>query len=983
MKLWKRVLTGIIVSSMAISAAAYAAVPEPSVPPTSEPATEDLSAGTDADLPQADSDETQKPGRSGSQDTNNHFADVEGSGYETAVGLLSSISVMEGLGDGSFGIADDVTRAEATATIVRMIGLGELSGSSQSDETYYYDVSPGSWYATYINTATRLGLVAGDGDQNFRPEDPVLYEEYIKMLLSAVGYQEEAITKGGYPQGYLTVARQRGFTDGEAVKQGQNITRGAVALYTYNALDIPQTRDESTRTLLDEVFHLTEYNGIVTGNEYTGLYDADKKTSTNMVRIDAAGSDLLLDAGKTDAPEYLGYMVSAYVKNDKASDDEIYFIGLKHGKNTTQQLDSAEVTALSLSGNALRLEYTKDSSKAQYKNVPADAALLYNGISVGTIGSILERDYPYVFAPATGSVTLIDNNGDGTIDAAYALAYQNYVVSQVYEKEKKVLFRSNGSGVNRITSVTLDENDQSVLFQILKDGQEISLTDLKEDDVVSYRESMSGANKLMVLEVCDQVAEGTVGELYPSKNNAAAAPEDSSIAGNGTQLGYEAAEVVIDGERYPVSRDSNKVPKVGDTVSGYLNVFGQIVYIGETRAGIDSYIYLVRTSRENDMNQSINAQVVTEDGHLQVVELRDKLNFNGQTKSKEEVYPLIQGGQQLIRGTINKEGQLTRIETASTPANGRYDEEAFTLDESNNVQKGAAYKDLYYRSGTPGRINSLFAVPEGCVVFSIPEADEDTNTIDEKEIRVSHDMSTFTNDFYYVFEIYDLDKNMRAGAIVSYGLDKEKSKEGALSMDTPIFLLDYIAESVNEEGDKVYIAAGLRDNKETTVVINEELIYRVYGETALEGNYAVNAFKRLPRGSILQYKTNFDGEMNEARLLYDASTPPETTLWDSSQDVRTAELQARTYMVDALDDNIMVLSTVNGSGSASTSTMRTMTISKEQTVYVFDQYKDEVRLGTVGDIIPGYGTSNGSLVMVRFFKDNLREVVVLDLEALH
>ena len=46
----------------------------------------------------------------------------------------------------------------------------------------FSDVEVSSWYAPYVNAVSRLGLVEGDGDGNFRPEDTVTHEEFLVLL---------------------------------------------------------------------------------------------------------------------------------------------------------------------------------------------------------------------------------------------------------------------------------------------------------------------------------------------------------------------------------------------------------------------------------------------------------------------------------------------------------------------------------------------------------------------------------------------------------------------------------------------------------------------------------------------------------------------------------------------------------------------------------------------------------------------------------
>ena len=47
----------------------------------------------------------------------------------------------------------------------------------------------------------------------FEPDENVTFGDAAKILVCALGYEEVAQQRGGYPSGYVTVARERGFVD--------------------------------------------------------------------------------------------------------------------------------------------------------------------------------------------------------------------------------------------------------------------------------------------------------------------------------------------------------------------------------------------------------------------------------------------------------------------------------------------------------------------------------------------------------------------------------------------------------------------------------------------------------------------------------------------------------------------------------------------------------------------------------------------------
>ena len=107
----------------------------------------------------------------------------------------------------------------------------------QQQETGFSDVPKSHWASGYIAIAQSLGIVNGMGDGTFAPESNVTYTDAAKMLVSALGYDVMAKEQGGYPLGYLTTAGSLGITKNVKVGDGQAL-RGEIATMVYNALDV-------------------------------------------------------------------------------------------------------------------------------------------------------------------------------------------------------------------------------------------------------------------------------------------------------------------------------------------------------------------------------------------------------------------------------------------------------------------------------------------------------------------------------------------------------------------------------------------------------------------------------------------------------------------------------------------------------------------------------------------------------------------------
>ncbi|MDD4689299.1 MAG: S-layer homology domain-containing protein [Eubacteriales bacterium] len=98
------------------------------------------------------------------------------------MGKLSATGVITGDEMGRANPYDNVTRAEATAMVMRMLGLDRAKGAVSGFE----DVPKDEWYANVIATARKYGVVNGDSETIFNPDRNVTHEEIIVMVARGV-----------------------------------------------------------------------------------------------------------------------------------------------------------------------------------------------------------------------------------------------------------------------------------------------------------------------------------------------------------------------------------------------------------------------------------------------------------------------------------------------------------------------------------------------------------------------------------------------------------------------------------------------------------------------------------------------------------------------------------------------------------------------------------------------------------------------------
>lgn len=160
------------------------------------------------------------------------FPDVdENAPYAEAAEYLNDIGVMNGDTNGNFNPDQTVTRAQMAAILCRVLGETE---DLPTDGDRFTDVPASYWANGYIVKAAELGIIGGYQDGSFKPGNAVTYEQAVTMVIRAFGYEDEASSAGGYPDGYLAVAQNLGLLNNVGRKNGKSLDRGSVAIIIYN-----------------------------------------------------------------------------------------------------------------------------------------------------------------------------------------------------------------------------------------------------------------------------------------------------------------------------------------------------------------------------------------------------------------------------------------------------------------------------------------------------------------------------------------------------------------------------------------------------------------------------------------------------------------------------------------------------------------------------------------------------------------------------
>ncbi len=145
-------------------------------------------------------------------------------------------------GDDNGKFNPENTVTRAEFTKMVVEAIGEGATAVASTYTKFADAKS-HWGAGYIETGVAKGFINGYDDNTFGPDDKVTYAQAVKMLVAAIGYELWATEQGGYPSGYLAWGSQLNVIKGvTGVTNDTALTRAQCATLIYNTLKAPMCR---------------------------------------------------------------------------------------------------------------------------------------------------------------------------------------------------------------------------------------------------------------------------------------------------------------------------------------------------------------------------------------------------------------------------------------------------------------------------------------------------------------------------------------------------------------------------------------------------------------------------------------------------------------------------------------------------------------------------------------------------------------------
>ena len=795
------------------------------------------------------------------------YTDVKDDSYAfKAITVLSDLAILEGFEDGEFKPEDVVTRAQMAKIITLVQGQGSLANG----DCNFVDVANTHWAKGYIGLAASNGIVKGVGNNCFEPEASVKFQDVIVMVMRTLGYERIAnrAENGGYPNGYLKIASQRGVLTNVNYDGNTPATREVVAQVIYNALTTPLVdvsyyapnpeEDEyviydgkgakELRTLLTYTNEIYKVKATVENTAKTKEALRKTEPKVELVITDTYGydwEDILNNefskSKNTIAPyvgeiskieDYLGYTVEAYIVENLDSNWELVSAVVD-----SKATDSETVTENFEAYTEGTFEYYKDLDDSRTTKIDLvdedELSVYYNGSLINDDDIAELGGLENLLVNEANAITFMGPKNDD-YNKIFVTDYSYRQVDSIRAADKFVKFTTG--------SLSFDEeerNNDTFIYNLYdEDGNPITLKDVEEDDLFNIVAPLVDGKK-------DEFDEVPYIDIWVTRN---------SVKGMVSEE-IDEDTFVINGKKY----DSLTTLKVGDEGVFYITIDGLVYTSDATTTASRNYSFIVAYGTDESFGVTTHQlKLFTSDNTLKTYDIASTVKINGKTykrndKTQNAYFEVIAD---LVADADSKESATEKLGDRVV---------TYRLNSANEIVElkfagsGASDFNVSYKEGAKYHNDTeVFAnwdLDSSSVLFVAPvtEIAEDAWNVDEDDLEIA------------AFDSFDEDKVGGYDAYIFY-FDRDDYLGAAL-----------VGDKISNNLKKSHLAVV----KTRSIGIDEDG-YDVTKYTFVQsGNVVTKAVdydakliedEAMDIGDVFRYSTNVDNEIDELEVIYDAST---------------------------------------------------------------------------------------------------------------
>lgn len=755
-----------------------------------------------------------------------------------------------------------VTRRQMADIVTKFISLESKTDKGKSP---FNDVKNDDLSISNIVTLYNMGIVSGDENGRFRPDDYVTYNEALVFIINAVGHKPFAEREGAYPTGYHRAAIGLGMLEKLSVSNGAEqaklcdiyhmldaaLLAADVVQSYYGDGNVRYTFSES-ETFLTRNYNLYKYRGVVTGNELTSTIQSRNGEGLKKGYISINDKTYETDGNYGNL---LGYSVDYYIKKVAGADDVLVYLEKTPKMNQIIRIDAEDIDKNKSTSDVIR--YTENDDDEEKISV-SNADIIYNGqyrTSYGSLARIL---------PTSGFVEAIDCNRDGNYETLFIYEYKNIYVEAIDSTHYKVWDKITG------TSYELDPYKHKVTFAIANTGVKKDFSTIVPGDILSVA---FGAETEKVITVCIS-KESISGKIEQTLDD----------------------EYMINGTYYEKSSDYVGATLTVGLEGKFLLDMNNKIVAYERNLEASDLLYAAMSAIEyeqKNFGNEIKVRLFTQNNEFVEQELAQNVRFNGSRPDLDKTADFNRIIQALSNGT-NSDGdyivndsyvvtfatdgeKIIEINTPEAFVTGNTgklttiaDKKSRMINRKNGVAVLGADADGLYRK-----------ISDSCISFCVPDAGE-LEKLDEYSVY-----GKILEDHYYQpdssaegaltavtnYSAYSMNRTEIPviDAFVLRGMKYNKSSMASSSISVVTDITTCLDEDDNLV-PKLYLSNG------ESLMLADEIFLNV--KTATNKVDAMDAISmsyvagKVCVDTTLQYLTNDDGNIYFIRISanYDSAT---------------------------------------------------------------------------------------------------------------
>lgn len=760
--------------------------------------------------------------------------------YADAYKFDYALGIFEMLEDG-YWQKTQVTRAEFATVVAKMI-KANTAGYPRYDYSPYTDIDSSSFAYPAVCYLTDIGILNGDGNSEFRPNDPILVDEATKMVMCAIGFKDACELNGGYPSGYSKFATIQGVYNNLRFSNTSAMTAMEMSKMVRNALEAKimdkviyredGTSDamiSETKTLLTETYKMENLIGTVDGTYFSYLTDGEVGIE-NEVMID--GTCYQYDTA-IDMEAFLGYEVNFYYMEDVSGYRRPYiaYCEARNGKNTEVTVSAKDIIKLT----DTEIVYNDARGNERTITVQPTTEVSYNGKPYFELSE-------QSLVLGEGNIKVISHDSASRADAIIIQEQFDGLFERYNKTNYQVVFQD--SMTTKLPEVKFDTAYRT---RLTLDGKEIAPEELVKNDAITFTVSADG--EYIRGYVSRTVETGQVSRLsteeYP--------------AGNFTV-------VTLNDKDYFVSPYCANEITTGFSSDFQITYDGRIIGTKTSASNGGNYAYLIKFGVEGGaFDSSFRVKLLDKNGKVAEYVSAQKVNTNvdGEIVQRTasdiaEKYASYFEDPQVVVFETNSNGEIRTLYRAAD----------FTkeLGDPDDLDFG-----MYY-SGTARYNNNLIAncaINDSTVIFRVPFVDRDRD-----EDYMVETKETLTNGSYTV-DIYDIRNGVSNVVAIK---DKEPTK---LSDTADTLVVDKFSTAWDaEKQEKVLEVSGWSKGQYISLKVDEDAS-QVESLTTTEEK----DIKDLVRGDVIQYTNGSNDYLYNYRVLFNYSLRGKTdNFFEANQD---------------------------------------------------------------------------------------------------